>query len=45
VAHSERRQHQLFHRFDQWGVELGNVLAQKILGEIEDAKAEVGLAL
>jgi len=25
--------------FDQWGVELGKVLAQKILGEIEDAKA------
>jgi len=25
--------------FDQWGVELGKVLAQKILGEIEDAAA------
>jgi glucose-6-phosphate isomerase len=25
--------------FDQWGVELGKVLAQKILGEIEDSKA------
>ncbi|AXC15325.1 Glucose-6-phosphate isomerase [Acidisarcina polymorpha] len=25
--------------FDQWGVELGKVLAQRILGEIEDAKA------
>ena len=27
--------------FDQWGVELGKVLAQKILGEIEDASAKL----
>jgi glucose-6-phosphate isomerase len=27
--------------FDQWGVELGKVLAQKILGEIEDSSAKL----
>jgi glucose-6-phosphate isomerase len=25
--------------FDQWGVELGKVLAQKVLGELQDAGA------
>ncbi len=27
--------------FDQWGVELGKVLAQRILGEVEDSKAKL----
>jgi glucose-6-phosphate isomerase len=28
--------------FDQWGVELGKVLAKKILGELETGDSETG---